>query len=149
MKQFVFIVLFLVLSSCTSKRGVNDTAMYVPVMVPAAPNSYSSQTPNQAFTETLQKAPLAAISGTLYLNGDLPTPLPRVKLALYKKEAGAWKELGNIHSEAGGVFSFTRSLPPGEYSVRISDHRYVGVLPVILEAAPKQDLVLLAELPNK
>lgn len=149
MKLMLVFFVTALLIGCKSSRGVNESAIPPIVAAGAAMNVAEPQAISQGFNDYMSRTPMAAISGTLYLNGELPTPLARVQLALSKKEGNAWKEIARINTETGGTFSFTRNLPAGEYEVKVVDPRFSGQLPVTLTTSPKQDLVLMAELVKK
>jgi 5-hydroxyisourate hydrolase-like protein (transthyretin family) len=142
MKLWLFLAMVPFAVSCVQKRGVNEVIVNPPILPSGGADPAAN---SQSFNNYMGRAPIAAISGTLYLNGELPTPLARISIALFKKENGQWKEIARTSTETGGTFSFTRAMLEGDYDLQVMDSRYLGHLPVTLTSAPQQNLILMVE----
>ena len=134
------------LVSCSSKnKAVNDYDYYLPISnSPIAPVREDERPhPNEITTAAIGRASDAAIEGKAMLNGDIPLPLARVQLGLYRKDAAdRWTELSRLTTESQGEFRVTQKLTEGTYELRVLDKNYEGIQMVRLTSSPARGLIL-------
>ncbi|MBC7370037.1 MAG: hypothetical protein H7326_00630 [Bdellovibrionaceae bacterium] len=150
MKNVFFIFAFafaFVLASCRIKeKAINhDYDVYIPVGMQTGGQPIDANKPSgfDITNQAMGQASNSAIEGKVLLNGDIPLPLSRVELSLFRKnETNQWIELTRISTGSEGEFRFTQRLTRGDYELRIADKSYQGVLGVSLTDRPARGLIL-------
>lgn len=136
---------FLILASlsfilgCSSEpKAVNSTTKY-PVIIPS-----DSSRSLQVTEEVLLRPPNQALGGKVLLEGNFPSSLAHVPLALFKKEGDSWKLITELSSGSDGGFHITRSILPGDYELRITSGKFSGTAQLHVDR-PLDNIILMAK----
>jgi 5-hydroxyisourate hydrolase-like protein (transthyretin family) len=141
-KMLVFSSSLFLLAACSSK--VVNSGDNTPWVMNNSGNVNAPMQPPDQTQDIMRQASPSGIAGRVLLSGDVPVPLSKVQMALYKNEAARWREVTRFTTETDGTFSITQKLVSGSYELRILDKRYEGTLPVSLDTSPVRNLVLEA-----
>ena len=138
MKKIMLTLALVANAGCISKgKGVNSEYSIYP-SPPAPVGNIHGPDSADLLAQGQSMASRSAIEGKVLLMGDIPLPLSRVNLALYRKvfSPERWIEVTRITSSNDGGFRITQKLNPGEYELRTDDARFQGIQSVTLQDSP-------------
>lgn len=154
--KFEFALIALLAVGCSnSSKVVNKQSVDYPTLPwngsngvaqpgPANPNDQKPSGSALVVQENnMKSASVAAVTGSVVLKAEIPTPVSRIAISLQKQENGNWKEISSTNSEPDGSFRFTLRLTSGQYRILVpeSSKLYSGLQEFSLTDKPIKNMI--------
>jgi hypothetical protein len=154
--SFSILAAAVTITACSTHPGAVNNQIYLPVpLAPVAPVGTAASTTNTgsssdypptlatALSSSASNPPITALSGRVFVNGQIPTPAAHITFALYINVNDGWKKVSDFTTNSDGTFNITQSLERGKYEMRSLDKKFVGKMPITLDRQIRDLTVIL------